>query len=264
MTGQRRVLDGSLAEAGSVALIPGGTSGLGLATAKRLADGGVFPVLLGRSPERGKLALEHLDGRGAFVPADVADEQGVNAALDVAERHGPLRVVVNCAGTAHAARTVGRDGPMPLRDFQAVMATDLVGTFNVTRLAAERMARLDPVDGQRGVVVNCASVAAYEGQVGQVAYAAAKAGVVGMTLPLARDLAGLRIRVVTVAPGLFETPLTLAAPAELREQFQAHVPHPRRFGRPSEFAALVEHIIANPMLNGETVRLDAALRLPAR
>ncbi len=264
MTGRQHALGGDLAESGSVALIAGGTSGLGLATARRLADGGLFPVLLGRSPERGKLALEHLDGRGAFVPADVVDEHDVDVALDVAEQHGPLRVVVNCAGTAHAARTVGRDGPMPLRDFQVVIATDLVGTFNVTRLAAERMTRLDPVYGQRGVVINCASVAAYEGQIGQVAYAAAKAGVVGMTLPLARDLAGLRIRVVTVAPGLFETPLTLTAPTELREQLQSQVPHPRRFGQPSEFAALVEHIIANPMLNGETIRLDAALRLPTR
>lgn len=247
-----------------VALVTGGTSGLGLATAALLLSSGTVPVLLGRSEERGLAAVERLGGDAVFVPGDAAEEPDVTRALDAAARRGELRVVVNCAGTAHAARVVNRSGPHPLRDFVAVVTSNLIGTFNVVRLAAERMAALDPVADERGVIVNTASIAAFDGQVGQAAYAAAKAGVVGMTLPLARDLAGLRIRVVTVAPGLFDTPAADGLPDGTRTALEAQVPHPRRWGRPDEFAALVGQIVTNRMLNGETVRLDGALRMPAR
>lgn len=247
-----------------VALVTGGTSGLGLATAGMLLSAGTVPILLGRSKERGLAAVEHLGGDAVFVRGDVADALDVTRALDAAARHGELRVVVNCAGTAHAARVVGRGGPHALEDFVAVVTSHLVGTFNVVRLAAERMSALEPVAEERGVIVNTASIAAFDGQVGQAAYAAAKAGVAGMTLPLARDLAGLRIRVVTVAPGLFDTPAAEGLPAGTRAALAAQIPHPRRWGRPEEFAELVGQIISNRMLNGETIRLDGALRMPAR
>ncbi|MCT2593289.1 SDR family NAD(P)-dependent oxidoreductase [Streptomyces sp. N2-109] len=248
----------------TLALVTGGTSGLGLATAGRLLSSGTVPILFGRSKERGLAAQEHLGGGAVFVQGDVADELDVTRALDAGAQRGELRVVVNCAGTAHAARVVNRSGPHALKDFVAVVTSNLIGTFNVVRLAAERMAALEPVTGERGVIVNTASIAAFDGQVGQAAYAAAKAGVAGMTLPLARDLAGLLIRVVTVAPGLFDTPAAEGLPAETRTALEAQVPHPRRWGRPDEFAELVGQIIGNRMLNGETIRLDGGLRMPAR
>jgi NAD(P)-dependent dehydrogenase (short-subunit alcohol dehydrogenase family) len=199
-----------------------------------------------------------------FSPGDVTSEPDVTAALDAAARLGTLRIAVNCAGIATAQRTIGKDGPLPLDTFRRVVTVNLIGTFNVIRLAAERILRAEPVDGERGVIVNTASVAAFDGQIGQAAYSAAKGGIVGMTLPIARELASRLIRVVTIAPGLFNTPLLAALPAEAMAELGAQVPHPSRLGDPAEYAALVEHIVRNPMLNGETIRLDGAIRMPPR
>jgi NAD(P)-dependent dehydrogenase (short-subunit alcohol dehydrogenase family) len=249
---------------GAVALVTGGASGLGLATAERLLDAGAHVVLADLPSSPGPAVAEKLGERAHFAPTDVTDEDSVAAALDLAVGLGPLRVAVNCAGIDGPSRTVGKKGPFPLAAFTKVVTVNLIGTFNVIRLAAERMAALDPVDGDRGVVVNTASVAAYEGQIGQAAYAASKGGVVGLTLPVARDLASLRIRVVTIAPGLFETPMLAGVSDEFRDSLGAQVPHPSRLGRPAEYAALVEHIVANPMLNGEVIRLDGAIRMAPR
>jgi len=199
-----------------------------------------------------------------FAPGDVTSEDDVSSALDTAMRLGQLRIAVNCAGVADAARVVGKHGPFPLDTFRKVVEVNLIGTFNVIRLAAARIAAADEVDGERGVIVNTASVAAFEGQIGQAAYSASKGGVVGMTLPIARELAALQIRVVTVAPGLFETPMLAGLPDEAKASLGAQVPHPSRLGKPAEYAALVEHILANPMLNGEVVRLDGAIRMAPR
>lgn len=243
-------------------MVTGGTSGLGLATARRLIRDGARVVISGRSSMKGEEAAEELGGAAFFVPADVTNEADVTAVLDCAEGLGVLRVVVNCAGTANAFRTVGRRGPFPLKDFQRVVAVNLIGTFNVIRLAAERIGRADEIGGERGVIVNTASIAAFDGQAGQAAYAASKAGVVGLTLPVARDLASTRIRVVTIAAGLFDTPLLKGLPRKTQSSLGAQVPHPSRLGDPDEFAALALHIIENPLLNGETIRLDGALRMP--
>nr|WP_214660684.1 SDR family NAD(P)-dependent oxidoreductase [Streptomyces polyasparticus] len=247
--------------ADTVALVTGGTSGLGLAVARRLLASGVTPVVLGRSEERGRQALKSLGDTAVFVRGDVADEADVTAALDVALRHGTLRIVVNCAGVPHAAKVVGRNGPHALGRFVDVLTANLVGTFNVVRLAAERMMRNEPSEQERGVIVNTASLAAFEGQVGQAAYAASKGGVVSMTLPLARELAGSLIRVVTVAPGFFETPAVASVPGAARRELDLDLVHPGRWGHPDEFAGLVAHIIGNPMINGETLRIDGAVRM---
>ncbi|MEU0058959.1 SDR family NAD(P)-dependent oxidoreductase [Streptomyces sp. NPDC006334] len=245
----------------TAALVTGGTSGLGLAVAARLMASGVVPVLLGRSEERGEAALKSLDGTAVFVRGDVASEPEVAGALDAAERHGSLRAVVNCAGVPHAARVLGRSGPHSLDRFVQVVTANLVGTFNVVRLAAARMAANEPARDERGVIVNTASLAAFEGQVGQAAYAASKGGVVSMTLPLARELAGSLIRVVTVAPGFFATPAVATVPEAARAELDRDLVHPRRWGDPAEFAALVAHVIDNPMINGETIRVDGAVRM---
>jgi NAD(P)-dependent dehydrogenase (short-subunit alcohol dehydrogenase family) len=247
---------------GSAALVTGGASGLGLATAKRLADAGARVTIVDLPSAPGAAQADAIGG--AFAPADVTDEAQVAAALDAAAEHGPLRVVVNCAGIGAAGRVIGKKGVLPLAEFARVVNVNLIGTFNVIRLAAERIAATDIVDGERGVIVNTASIAAFDGQIGQAAYSASKGGVVGMTLPIARDLADKLIRVVTIAPGLFLTPLLQGLPQEARESLGAQVPHPSRLGDPSEFAALVEHIVANPMLNGEVIRLDGAIRMPPR
>jgi NAD(P)-dependent dehydrogenase (short-subunit alcohol dehydrogenase family) len=194
----------------------------------------------------------------------VRSETDVAAALDVADELGQLRVAVNCAGTGNAIRTIGKNGVFPLADFTRVIEINLIGTFNVIRLAAERMLKHDPVGEERGVIINTASVAAFDGQIGQAAYSASKGGVVGMTLPIARDLAQHKIRVTTIAPGLFHTPLFQLLPEEAIASLGAQVPHPSRLGHPDEFAALVSHIVANPMLNGETIRLDGAIRMAPR
>jgi NAD(P)-dependent dehydrogenase (short-subunit alcohol dehydrogenase family) len=248
---------------GAVALVTGGASGLGRATAERLAGLGARVVVLDLPGSDGKAVAAGLGGE--FAPADVTDPESVEAAVRTATGLGPLRILVNCAGISPPARVVGRDGsPMPLDAFVKVVQINLVGTFNVTRVAAAAMTALDPVDGERGVLVSTASAAAYEGQIGQAAYAASKGGIVAMTLPIARELARKQIRVVTIAPGLFETPMMASLPGDAKESLGQQVPHPSRLGRPEEYAALVQHIVENPMLNGETIRLDGAIRMAAR
>ncbi|MEQ3550054.1 3-hydroxyacyl-CoA dehydrogenase [Pseudonocardia nematodicida] len=249
---------------GSVAVVTGGASGLGLATAERfVADGGKV-VLLDLPSSPGEAVAEKLGAHARFAAADVTDPEQVSAALDVAQELGTLRVAVNCAGIGPAAKTYGKGGPFPLDTFTQVINVNLIGTFNVIRLAAERIAAAEPVDDERGVVVNTASVAAFEGQIGQAAYSASKGGIVGMTLPIARDLASLGIRVVTIAPGLFETPLLAGLPDDVKASLGAQAPHPSRLGRPTEYAQLAAQIVANPMLNGETIRLDGAIRMTPR
>src|SRR6201992_564787 len=248
----------------AVALVTGGASGLGLATTRRLLDGGAQVVVLDL---KGEDVVRELGDRARFAPADVTDEKAVTAALDIAESLGPLRIVINCAGTGNAIRTLGKDGPFPLEAFRKVVEINLIGTFNVLRLGAERIAQNEPVgpeNEERGVIVNTASVAAFDGQIGQAAYSASKGGVVGMTLPIARDLASKGIRVMTIAPGLFDTPLLAGLPEPARESLGKQVPHPSRLGNPDEYGALAVHIIENPMLNGEVIRLDGAIRMAPR
>jgi NAD(P)-dependent dehydrogenase (short-subunit alcohol dehydrogenase family) len=246
---------------GTTALVTGGASGLGLATVRALRGAGARVVAL----DLPSASADELEQAGAeFVAADVSDEAGVQAAVDAANSDGTLRIVVNCAGIGNGIKTTGRSGPFPLADFERVIRVNLIGTFNVIRLAATAMAGNDLVGEERGVIVNTASVAAFDGQMGQAAYSASKGGIVGMTLPIARDLASLAIRVMTIAPGLFRTPLLSIIPEEAQDALGAQVPHPARLGHPDEFARLVSSIIENPMLNGEVIRLDGALRLPPR
>jgi NAD(P)-dependent dehydrogenase (short-subunit alcohol dehydrogenase family) len=245
----------------AVAVVTGGASGLGLATTKALLDHGAQVVVLDL---KGKEAVDELGDRAVFAQADVTDEAAVTAALDTAESLGALRIVVNCAGAGNAIRVLGRDGVFPLDAFRKVVEINLIGTFNVLRLAAERIAATDPVGEERGVIVNTASVAAFDGQIGQAAYSASKGGVVGMTLPIARDLASKGIRVVAIAPGLFDTPLLAMLPEEAKTSLGAQVPHPSRLGKPEEYGALAVHVIENPMLNGEVIRLDGAIRMAPR
>jgi NAD(P)-dependent dehydrogenase (short-subunit alcohol dehydrogenase family) len=245
-------------------MITGGLSGLGLATARRLLDDGARVVVVGRKRPDAEAVVAALGERAQFVAADVTCELAVAAAVDQAASLGPLRVVVCCAGVNEFGRVLGRRGPMPLAAFSRLVEVNLVGTFNVLRLAARCMATLEPVNGERGVVVCTASIAAFDGQAGQAAYAAAKAGIVGLTLPAARDLAEHRIRVVTIAPGLFDTPMVRDLPEPVRDSVARQTPHPSRLGEPAEYASLVAHVVDNPMLNGETIRLDAGLRMTAR
>jgi NAD(P)-dependent dehydrogenase (short-subunit alcohol dehydrogenase family) len=249
---------------GAAALVTGGASGLGRATVDVLHAAGAGVVVLDLPGSAGEAVATELGDRVRFVGGDVRRPEDVAAALDAAAELGPLRVAVNCAGTGEALRTVGKQGVHPLDRFTRIIEINLIGTFNVIRLAAERMAGAEPVDGERGVIVNTASVAAFDGQIGQAAYSASKGGVVGMTLPVARDLAGLQIRVVTIAPGLFDTPLLAGLPEEARESLGRQVPHPSRLGDPAEFGALAGHVVANPMLNGEVIRLDGAIRMAPR
>jgi NAD(P)-dependent dehydrogenase (short-subunit alcohol dehydrogenase family) len=245
----------------AVAIVTGGASGLGLATTKRLVDRGAHVVIL---DIKGEDVATELGDRVRFAAADVTNPEAVAAALDVADGMGPLRVVVNCAGTGDAIRVLSRKGVYPLDLFARVININLIGTFNVQRLGAERIAKTDLVGEERGVIINTASVAAFDGQVGQAAYSASKGGVVGMTLPIARDLADKAIRVMTIAPGLFDTPLLAGMPEEARQSLGAQVPHPPRLGDPDEYGALAVHIIENPMLNGEVIRLDGAIRMAPR
>jgi NAD(P)-dependent dehydrogenase (short-subunit alcohol dehydrogenase family) len=247
-----------------VALVTGGASGLGLATVRALAGAGAKVVIVDLPSSDGKDVAESIGDAARFSPADVTSEEPVSAALDVADQLGQLRVVVNCAGIGTAARVVGKNGPFPLDRFRRTVEVNLIGTFNVIRLAAERIARGEPVDGERGVIVNTASVAAFDGQIGQAAYSASKGGVSALTLPVARELAQSLIRVVTIAPGLFETPMLAGLPEEARASLGAQVPHPARLGKPEEFADLALSIVRNPMLNGETIRLDGAIRMAPR
>lgn len=250
--------------AGAVAVVTGGASGLGLAAARELADAGASVVLLDLPGSPGAAAAEQLGGDALFVPTDVSDPASVQVAIDAAAARGPLRVAVNCAGIGTPGRVLGKEGPLPLEAFANVVTVNLVGTFNVLRLAAAAMAATDPVDGERGVVVNTASAAAFDGQIGQAAYSASKGGVVGMTLPAARDLADKLIRVMTIAPGLFDTPMLQGLPEPARQSLAAQVPMPSRLGDPAEYAALVRHICENTMLNGEVIRLDGAIRMGPR
>jgi NAD(P)-dependent dehydrogenase (short-subunit alcohol dehydrogenase family) len=244
------------------AIVTGGASGLGRATATKLAAGGAKVVIVDLPNSDGEAVAKEIGG--AFAPGDVTSETDLAAAVAAAKGLGPLRVLVNCAGIGTAIRTVTKSGPHPLDFFQKVIEVNLIGTFNAIRLAAAEMVTTDEVDGERGVIVNTASAAAYDGQIGQAAYSASKGGIVGMTLPIARDLASLKVRVMTIAPGLFETPLLGMLPQEARDALGAQVPHPARLGQPPEFAALACHIAENPMLNGETIRLDGALRMPPK
>ena len=249
----------------NVALVTGGASGLGLATVETLVAQGAKAVILDLPGAPGDEVAERLGDGVRFAAGDVRDAEAVQSAIDVAAELGELRAVVNCAGTGDAIKTVGRENaPYPLDKFQRIIEINLIGTFNVIRLAAAHMASLDLVGEERGVIVNTASVAAFDGQIGQAAYSASKGGVVGMTLPIARDLAGKQIRVVTIAPGLFNTPLLASLPQEARDSLGAQVPHPSRLGEPAEFGSLAAHVVANPMLNGETIRLDGAIRMAPR
>lgn len=248
----------------SVAVVSGGASGLGLATTKALLADGASVVIIDLPSSNGEAIAKELGDRVRFAAADVTDEAAVTAALDVAESLGPLRVAVNCAGIGNAVKTVSKKGAFPLDAFKKVIDVNLIGTFNVLRLAAERISKTEPIDGERGVIINTASVAAYDGQIGQAAYSASKGGVVGMTLPIARDLASLLIRVNTIAPGLFKTPLLAGLPEAAQASLGQQVPHPSRLGDPSEYGALAAHIVSNPMLNGETIRLDGAIRMAPR
>ena len=248
----------------SVAVVTGGASGLGLATTKALLADGASVVIIDLPSSNGEAIAKELGDRVRFAAADVTDEAAVTAALDVAESLGPLRVAVNCAGIGNAVKTVSKKGAFPLDAFKKVIDVNLIGTFNVLRLAAERISKTEPIDGVRGVRINTASVAAYDGQIGQAAYSASKGGVVGMTLPIARDLASLLIRVNTIAPGLFKTPLLAGLPEAAQASLGQQVPHPSRLGDPSEYGALAAHIVSNPMLNGETIRLDGAIRMAPR
>jgi NAD(P)-dependent dehydrogenase (short-subunit alcohol dehydrogenase family) len=243
---------------GNTFLVTGGGSGLGAATARLLEESGANVVVADLKGEGGNCY---------FVKTDVTDEASVRGAVGTAlESFGALHGAINCAGVASAEKTLGRQGPHSLESFTRVVQVNLIGTFNVVRLAAEAMAKNEPTgaDGERGVIVNTASVAAFDGQVGQVAYAASKGGVVAMTLPVARDLASLGIRVVAIAPGIFATPMMAGLPEAARESLGKQVPFPPRLGRPEEYAALVRHIIENPMLNGEVIRLDGAIRMAPR
>jgi NAD(P)-dependent dehydrogenase (short-subunit alcohol dehydrogenase family) len=268
---------------GTVALITGGASGLGAATARRLFDAGASVVLVDLPASAGDALAAELNAsasggapagsgarepanRAVFVPADVTSEEQVQAAVDAAVALGPLRIVVNCAGIATPGKVLGRDGVLPLETFSRVIQINLIGTFNVIRLAAAAMAATEPVSTElggeeRGVIINTASVAAFDGQIGQPAYSASKGAVAAMTLPIARELARSLIRVVTIAPGIFETPMMAGLPQEAQDSLGRQVPHPSRLGRPAEYANLAAHIVDNAMLNGETIRLDGAIRM---
>jgi NAD(P)-dependent dehydrogenase (short-subunit alcohol dehydrogenase family) len=248
----------------SVALVTGGASGLGRATAEALLAGGASVVLADLPSSPGAEVAAAMGDRARFAPTDVTDEASVAAAVTAAGQLGTLRGLVNCAGVGTAGRVVSRQGPLPLAQFETVVRVNLVGTFNVIRLTAAAMAGNEPVGEERGVIVNTASVAAFDGQIGQAAYSASKGGVVGMTLPIARELASSKIRVMTIAPGLFDTPMLAGLPQEARDSLGAQVPHPARLGSPREYGALVRHIVANPMLNGEVIRLDGAIRMAPR
>jgi NAD(P)-dependent dehydrogenase (short-subunit alcohol dehydrogenase family) len=251
---------------GSTFFITGGGSGLGAATARLLVENGAHVALADVDEEAGEQMASQIGSGAAFVRTDVTDEESVQDALDsVVENFGSLNGAVNCAGIGPAAKVVGKKGVHDLGLFTKTVEINLVGTFNVIRLAAVRLAENEPgEDGERGVIINTASVAAYDGQIGQAAYAASKGGVVALTLPVARELASSGIRVVTIAPGIFETPMLAALPEDAKESLGKQVPFPPRLGRPEEYAALAKHIVENQMLNGEVIRLDGSIRMAPR
>jgi NAD(P)-dependent dehydrogenase (short-subunit alcohol dehydrogenase family) len=249
---------------GQAAIVTGGASGLGAATAAALIAAGAKVALLDINPKAVEATAAQMGAVG--IVCDVADPDSAERAIAAAAAvNGPARVLVNCAGVGTAGRIVGRDGPLGLAAYEKVIRVNLIGTFNMLRLAAHAMTQLDPLaDGERGVIVNTASIAAYEGQIGQAAYASSKAGVVGLTLPAARELARFGVRVMTIAPGLFLTPMLRSLPEDIQKSLGDSVPFPQRLGEPEEYAALALHIVANRMLNGETIRLDGALRMAPR
>ncbi|MDX6730539.1 MAG: hypothetical protein QOC54_487 [Baekduia sp.] len=250
---------------GSSAVVTGGASGLGLATVRRLLAQGTRVVIADLPSSAGAEVARELGDQARFVAADVRSEAQMEGVFDVAESQAPLRVLVHCAGRGGPVRLLDKDGrPGSLEKYEELVQINLVGTFNALRLAAARMARNDPEDGDRGVCVLTASVAAWEGQIGQIPYASAKAGVVGMTIVAARDLASKAIRVCTIAPGTFDTPILARLSEDVRASLATSVPHPKRLGAPDEYASLALHIIDNPMLNGETIRLDGAIRMAPR
>lgn len=246
---------------GTSALVTGGASGLGLATARRLAEGGATVTIVDLPSSAGAAIAAELGG--SFAPADVTDPEQVAAAVETASAAGPLRVVVNCAGIAPPAKVLDREGnPAPLADFAKVVTVNLIGTYNVIAQASAAIAKTEPsADGDRGVIINTASVAAFDGQIGQPAYSASKGGVHAMTLPIARELARYGIRVLTIAPGIMETPMLMGLPQAAQDSLGAQVPYPARLGRPDEYARLVLAIVDNGYLNGETIRLDGAIRM---
>jgi NAD(P)-dependent dehydrogenase (short-subunit alcohol dehydrogenase family) len=246
----------------NVFIVTGGASGLGGATSRMLAAQGGKVVIADVQADRGEALARELGTATRFVKCDVSSEADGRAAVEAAIAIGPLRGLVNCAGIAVGEKTIGKEGPHALASFSRVIGINLIGTFNMIRLAADAMSKQEPTaDGERGVLVNTASVAAFDGQIGQAAYSASKGGVVGMTLPIARDLSRSGIRCVTIAPGLFATPMLLGMPQELQDSLGKQVPFPSRLGKPDEYAALVRHILENVMLNGETIRLDGAIRM---
>lgn len=248
-----------------VALVTGGASGLGRATVEEFLRGGARVVIADLPHSPGEALAKELGDRARFAPTDVTNEQEVSAAVQTAvSEFGALNVAVNCAGIAWAQRTVDKNGPHPLEVFSKVIQVNLIGTFNVIRIAATQMSQQELIGEERGVIVNTASIAAYDGQIGQVAYAASKGGVVSMTLPIARDLSARNIRVCTIAPGIMNTQMLALLPDDARAALAANVPNPKRLGEPSEYGLLARHIVENPYLNGETIRLDAALRMPPK
>ena len=247
-----------------VVLVTGGASGLGRATAAAAVAAGARVVLVDLASSSGADVAQELGKTVLFAPADVRSEDQMQTAVDAAADLGILRVAVNCAGVATPGRVIGKRGILPLGDFRTVIDINLVGTFNVLRLAAAVMIDNEPLDGDRGLVIMTASVAAFDGQIGQAAYSASKGGVVSLTLTAARDLADKAIRVMTIAPGVMETPMMAGLPGDTKSILEGQVPHPPRLGRPEEYALLVQAIIANPLLNGEVIRLDGALRLPPK
>lgn len=251
---------------GSAAIVTGGASGLGEATVRRLVASGVKVMILDRNPDRGEMLVKELGSNVGFAQADVTDPDQVQAAVEQAASMAPLRIVVNCAGVGWAQRTVGKGGaPHDFEMFKMVVNVNLIGTFNVMRLAGSAISMTDPLDGgERGVIVNTASVAAFDGQTGQISYSASKAGIVGMTLPAARDLSPIGIRVLTIAPGTMDTPMLALMPEAGRQKLVSDVQFPKRLGQPDDFAALVEHMARNSYLNGETIRLDGGLRMPPK
>lgn len=251
--------------AGNVAVVTGGASGLGRATAERLIEQGAKVVIADLPTSDGENVAGQLGNGTRFVAADVTSPEQMEAVFDAADALGSLRAVVHCAGSGGPVRVVDKEGnPGSLETYERVVRINLIGSFNVLRLGAARIAKQESIDGERGVVIMTASVAAFEGQIGQIPYASAKAGIVGMTIVAARDLAGRQIRVCTIAPGTFDTPILARLSDDVRASLASAVPHPRRLGQPSEFAMLAAHVIENPMLNGETIRLDGAIRMPPR
>ena len=250
----------------SVAVVTGGASGLGEACVRDLLEHGGSIAIFDFAEERGQRVASELGDAVIFCRTDVTEEKSVQAAINRAmDAFGAIHVVINCAGVGTPAKVLGKEGPMSMDHFNKVVQVNLMGTMNVVRLAAEKMVQNTPnEDGERGVVINTASVAAFEGQIGQAAYSASKAGVVGMTLPIAREFADYGIRVMTIAPGLFETPMLAGLPEKAKEALSKMMPFPKRLGKPFEFALLVRQIVENPMLNGSIIRLDAALRMAAK